>query len=185
MFRSREFMNTRTVSFEKWIKLVSTRGRKVNFALSKCQGLRQTIKFVCEIAKPTVSHGVRNSGRKWTWIASLVLCQFCTSWKVVEVNTDDAPLMTKVKNKIAPELATRTQDKELLLIACMLNPATKSLKFLTQEEQAIQRDSGTDIRKFGHFSTTLKQGTPIVLNLEYQRLSKLQPRGNVCHRRRH
>lgn len=60
--------------------------------------------------------------------------------RVLERAPDDSQLLLKVKDKLSTELADRTQDKEILFVACMLNPATKSLSFLSEEEQCYGHD---------------------------------------------
>lgn len=55
--------------------------------------------------------------------------------KCVEIDSEDPTLIKKVKEKMKSELQSRTQDRELALMACMLNPFTKDLDFLPTEER--------------------------------------------------
>lgn len=51
----------------------------------------------------------------------------------MEIDFEDPTLIKKIKEKMKSELQSRTQDRELALMACMLNPFTKD--FLPTEER--------------------------------------------------
>lgn len=53
----------------------------------------------------------------------------------MEIDSEDPTLIKKIKEKMKSELQSRTQDRELALMACMLNPFTKDLDFLPTEER--------------------------------------------------
>lgn len=55
--------------------------------------------------------------------------------KCVEIDSEDPTLIQRIKEKMKSELQRRTQDRELALMACMLNPFTKDLDFLPTEER--------------------------------------------------
>ena len=48
----------------------------------------------------------------------------------------DPATICKVKEKMRTELEKRRQDKDLILLGCILNPSTKCLEFLRKEEKA-------------------------------------------------
>lgn len=50
--------------------------------------------------------------------------------KCIATNDDDPPSVAAVKNTMKRELEKRTQDTDLALLACALNPFTKNLRFL-------------------------------------------------------
>lgn len=53
----------------------------------------------------------------------------------MEIDSEDPTLIKKIKEKMKSELQSRTQDMELALMACLLNPFTKDLDFLPTEER--------------------------------------------------
>ena len=53
---------------------------------------------------------------------------------------NDGPVLTKVKGIMRAQLESRTQDKDLAFLGCMLNPASKNLEFLPSEERAHGHD---------------------------------------------
>ena len=60
--------------------------------------------------------------------------------KAVAVKDDDCPVIRAVKLQMACELEKRTQDTDLALLACVLNPFTKYLRFLelSYQTRALQ-----------------------------------------------
>jgi hypothetical protein len=55
--------------------------------------------------------------------------------KCIEKDPDDPTLIKKMKDKMQSELQSRTQDRELALMACILNPFTKNLEFLPVDDR--------------------------------------------------
>lgn len=57
---------------------------------------------------------------------------------LTNISPDDSQMVQKVKAKMNTELKQRdlTEDRELILMACMLNPFTKDLDFLPYEEKS-------------------------------------------------
>ena len=55
----------------------------------------------------------------------------------MQVDNQDPPVIQKVKQIIQTEMASRTKDKELALMACVLNPFTKGLEFLSPSEKEL------------------------------------------------
>ena len=53
---------------------------------------------------------------------------------VVEINENDPHQITHLKGRMASEINSRTQDKELVVVTCVLNPFTKSLDVLSANE---------------------------------------------------
>lgn len=61
--------------------------------------------------------------------------------KVSQPDPDDSPLIKKVKSVLEAEIKHRTYpgDEELLLMATILNPVTKHLPFVSEEQKAIAK----------------------------------------------
>ena len=55
--------------------------------------------------------------------------------KAITVRDDDCEVISAVKNKMGQEIEKGTQDTDLALTACTLNPFTKHLIFLGNEYQ--------------------------------------------------
>lgn len=53
---------------------------------------------------------------------------------------NDGNVITKVKGIMRTQLESRTKDRDLALLGCMLNPASKNLEFLPSEERAYGHD---------------------------------------------
>ncbi|KAK3584783.1 hypothetical protein CHS0354_021243 [Potamilus streckersoni] len=56
--------------------------------------------------------------------------------KCVETNVNDPPPIARLKDVMRQELNSRTQDKDLSLFGCLLNPTMKDLEFLRDSERA-------------------------------------------------
>ncbi|KAK3607569.1 hypothetical protein CHS0354_011106 [Potamilus streckersoni] len=56
--------------------------------------------------------------------------------KCVETNVNDPPPIARLKDVMRQELDSRTQDKDLALLGCLLNHTMKDLEFLLDSEQA-------------------------------------------------
>ena len=52
----------------------------------------------------------------------------------VEINENDPHQITHLKGRMASEIESRTQDKELVVVTCVLNPFTKSLDVQSANE---------------------------------------------------
>ena len=55
--------------------------------------------------------------------------------QLVEINEDDPHQIKQLKGRMGSEIESRTRDKELAVMACVLNPFTKSLDFLSVNER--------------------------------------------------
>jgi len=55
----------------------------------------------------------------------------------MQVDNEDLPVIQKVKQIIQTEMSSRTKGKELALMACVLNPFTKGLEFLSPSEKEL------------------------------------------------
>lgn len=57
-------------------------------------------------------------------------------FRCVEIDCEDPTLIKKIREKkMMSELQSRTQDRELILMASMLYPFNKDLDFLPKEER--------------------------------------------------
>lgn len=50
------------------------------------------------------------------------------------IHEDDSEVLKKIKNILRDEMKKRSQDRDIPLLACLLNPGTKHLEFLSEEE---------------------------------------------------
>ena len=57
--------------------------------------------------------------------------------RCMQVDYQDPPVIQKVKQIIQTKMTSRTKDKELTLMACVLNPFTKRLEFLSPSEKEL------------------------------------------------
>lgn len=55
--------------------------------------------------------------------------------RATEISDDDAAVIKKIKQKMLAEMSKRTQSEDISLMACLLNPFTKGLDFVSEERE--------------------------------------------------